>query len=93
MADLAAMLERHRNAPFPASVVKGEDYGDVEPVMIDADIFGWALSVAAGGVLSRDDRRRLQSAHDDLLRSLDAFPDDARPYYARLVEIASAALA
>jgi hypothetical protein len=28
--------------PFPHSVEKGEDYGEVDAVMIGADIYGWA---------------------------------------------------
>jgi hypothetical protein len=38
--------------PFPESVIKGLDYGSVDALMIDADIFGWGLRVITGGQLS-----------------------------------------
>ncbi len=48
--DLAAELRAHLAEPFPKSVEKGEVYGEVDAVMIDADIFGWALGVSQGGL-------------------------------------------
>lgn len=92
MTDLAPFLVQHRDAPFPTSVIKGIDYGEVDPVMIDSDIYGWASSVANGGHLADEARGRLATARDALQRSLVSFPENARPYYERLVEIASAAL-
>ena len=91
MADLAHLLEEHGASPFPA-VARGEEYGEIDAVMIDADIYGWC-SRAQGGNLSEDDRRGLQNAHDELARSLPAIPPVARPYYARLLTLAEAALA
>jgi hypothetical protein len=90
--DLAVLLARHREAPFPQSIVKGTDYGEVDPVMIDADIYGWASSVARGRGLTPEAGARFRGARDALWRSLGAFPEDARPYYEALVEIASKAL-
>jgi hypothetical protein len=72
---------------FPASVEKGEDYGEVDAVMIDADIYGWALQATNHG-LSALDRNRLASAADELERSVSAFPTDAQPYYERVLRIA-----
>jgi hypothetical protein len=42
MSDLAAVLEEHLIAPFPSGVGRGEDYGSVCAVKIDADYCGWA---------------------------------------------------
>jgi hypothetical protein len=91
--ELADLLEQHLAVPFPDSVTKGIDYGQVDPVMIDADIYGWASRVAAGAALSPLNTERLTNARDQLLGSLDAFPDQARPYYEHLVHIADLALA
>ena len=85
----AVELAEHRNAPFPASVEKGRDYGEVDPVLIDADIFGWASQDRLDGA----QKGSLRQAADELARSLDAFPADARPYYERLVRHARRAAA
>ncbi|MEI6626107.1 MAG: hypothetical protein WCO40_07160 [Thermoleophilia bacterium] len=88
---LDELIAEHLEAPFPQSVEKGRDYGEVDPVMIDADIYGWALR-AQRGTLASADREELQADRNALARSLLTFPDDARPYYARLVALADAAL-
>ena len=93
MSDLGTLLEEHRSDPFPDSIEKGVDYGSVDPVMIDADIYGWALGVAGGGHLSPTDRGRLLAAREGLAQSLLTFPEDAQLYYARLLAIADKALA
>jgi hypothetical protein len=85
----AAELPEHRDAPFPKSVQKGRNYGNVDPVLIDADIFGWA----SRSWLSAVQKQSVRVAADDLARSLDAFPHDARPYYERLLRIARRAAA
>jgi len=64
--------------PLPESVQTGEDYGEVNSVLIGADIYGWALNVSKGGTLSVEDRTRLQRAAAELERSLQTFPDEAR---------------
>ncbi|MGH3481250.1 MAG: hypothetical protein ACRDQD_31080, partial [Nocardioidaceae bacterium] len=74
----------------PDSVEKGLDYGEVDAVMIDADIYGWATKA---GSLSAPDRARLAQAADELQRSTGAFPPEAQPYYERLVRIARLTLA
>jgi hypothetical protein len=84
-------MRLHLTDPFPESVHTGVDYGDVEPVLIGADIYGWALMVKEGR-LSDVDRARLESAADELERSLGAFPADALPYYERVLRIAKFAL-
>lgn len=88
MDDLAELIDQHRAEPFPSSVTKGIEYGEVDPVLIGADICGWALTVARGGSLSVVDAGCLRRACDDLVGSLDTFPDQARPYYERLLRIA-----
>lgn len=92
VTQLDLLLHEHRNTPFPDSVTKGVGYGEVDPVMIDADICGWASRVAAGSPLGGRERQALTEARGALERSLDSFPTAARPYYETLVEIAAAAL-
>jgi len=90
--DLVAQLRAHLAEPFPESVERGEVYGEADAVMIDADIFGWALRASQGESLPALDRTRLQQAADELARSLPAFPVEARPYYERLLGIAQLVL-
>lgn len=82
---LAEEMRRHMAEPFPGSVTKGLDYGEVDAVMIGADIYGWATRA---GSLSERDRSRLIQAADELQRSISAFPPDAQPYYERILRIA-----
>lgn len=91
MDDLEALMAEHLAADFPPSIEKGLDYGDVDAVLIGADIYGW-VTRATVGPLTETDRQRLKVARDRLERSLDAFPPPARPYYAQLVRLAGAAL-
>jgi hypothetical protein len=60
--------------------------------LVDADICGWAIRVAAGDKLDRGARMALGEIRNELRRSLHEFPEDAQPYYQTLVELASAAL-
>jgi len=91
MADtLAVEMHLHMAEPFPYSVEKGLDYGEVDAVMIGADIYGWATRA---GSLSELDRARLAQAAHELQRSIEAFPPDAQPYYERILRIARLALA
>ena len=78
-------MRRHLAEPFPETVEKGLDYGEVDAVMIGADVYGWATRA---GSLSALDRKRLAQAADELQRSLAAFPADAQPYYERVLRIA-----
>ena len=90
--DLRELLELHRAEAFPSSVVRGVDFGGVDPVLIDVDIYGWALTTSEGGSLTPVETARLRRARAELDRSLDSFPDHARLYYERLVDIADRAL-
>jgi hypothetical protein len=87
---LAEEMRLHMAEPFPDSVEKGLDYGEVDAVMIGADIYGWATRA---GSLTEPDRSRLAQAADELQRSIGAFPPDAQPYYERILRIAGLALA
>lgn len=87
---LAEEMRVHMAEPFPDSVEKGLAYGEVDAIMIDADIYGWATKA---GSLSTLDRSRLEQAADELERSIGAFPPHAQPYYERLVRIARLTLA
>jgi len=89
MPALADLLAAHRAEPFPGSVEKGAVYGEVDAVMIDADIYGWAMQDPLRGA----ERELLRQTTGELRRSLRAFPADARPYYERLLQIAQAASA
>jgi len=88
--NLAEEMQRHLAEPFPKSVEKGLDYGEVDAVTIGADIYGLAQRA---GSLSELDRSRLSQAADELERSMAAFPSDAQPYYERILRIARLALA
>ncbi len=91
MADtLAEEMSLHVAQPFPDSVEKGLNYGEVDAVMIVADIYGWA---SKAGALTELDRSHLAQAADELKRSVGAFPLDAQPYYERILRIAGLALA
>lgn len=88
--ELEDELDHHRAEPFPASVEKGSEYGGVDAVLVGADIVGWA---SQADFLDPIQRRSLRALADDLSESLEAFPEDARPYYGRLLRIARLALA
>ena len=83
--DLSDEMRLHMAEPFPESVEKGLDYGEVDAVMIGADVYGWATRA---GSLSELERSRLSRASDELQRSIEAFPPDAQPYSERLLKIA-----
>jgi len=87
---LAEEMRLHMAEPFPDSVEKGLDYGEVDAVMIGADIYGWAARVTR---LSELDRSRMRQAAEELQRSIGAFPPDAQPYFERILGIARLALA
>ena len=90
MADqLKVEMRLHMAEPFPESVEKGLDYGEVDAVMIGADIYGWA---SRAGTLLDAERTQLRQATEQLRRSIDAFPRDARPYYVRILRIGELAL-
>lgn len=40
MRPLRDLLDEYQAAEFPPEIEKGRDYGSIDPVMIDADIFG-----------------------------------------------------
>lgn len=91
MTDTLADETRHHLAePFPDSVEKGSDCREVDPVLIDADIYGWAIRA---GSLSEADRAGLRQAADELQRSITLFPAEAQPYYERVLRIARLTLA
>lgn len=69
----------------------GRDYGLVDPVMIDSDIYGWARS-ASDGRLDHEGAARLRQARMDLAASLTAMPEWAEGYYESLLRLADAAL-
>lgn len=86
---LADQLAAHLAEPFPGSVEKGAIFGEVDAVVVGADIYGWATE----DPLRPAYRQRLRETADELRRSLAAFPPDARPFYERLMQIALVASA
>jgi hypothetical protein len=84
-SDLDAEMKAHDAEPFPESIEKGADYGEVDAVMVGADIYGWATRA---GFLSAPERSELLRAAEALKRSIAVLPPDARPYYERLIRIA-----
>ncbi|WP_378143835.1 hypothetical protein ACFJGV_10385 [Cnuibacter sp. UC19_7] len=91
--DLRRELELHRSSGFPRDVEPGRTYGAARAVLIDADIYGWCSRVGRGESLSDIDVQRLLEATATLVASILALPWSARPYFTRLVLIASLALA
>lgn len=89
---LKKLLAKHRAEPFPNSVEKGLDYGKVDPVLIDADLFGWATRVDREEVLSELEQQRFERTATGLAEAIAAFPLAARPYFELLLEIATLAL-
>ena len=90
---LELLIQEHLAMPFPESVDKGLDYGEIEPVMIGADIYGWATGVASGSRLDVERRQQLIAARAALERSIGALPEQARPYFELIVRLADATLA
>jgi len=90
--DLSDLLEEHGDAHFPAEIERGRDYGVIDPVMVDADIFGWVSSYASGVQLETSARRGLEQARLELGKSWNDLPVAALPYYARLLRLADAAV-
>ena len=50
VSDLGSLLTEHVAAAFPSSITKGLEYDGVDPVMVDSDIYGWALQASRGNV-------------------------------------------
>lgn len=86
---LDAVLQRHLAEPFPDSVEQDRHYGEVDPVMIGADICGWAARASSLSTVECDG---LGDALRRLRRSVPEFPTAAQPYYRRLLDIAELAL-
>lgn len=91
--DLAEAMLEHLAEPFPTSVAKGVDYGEVDPVMVEADVYGWALRVSRGERLTSEELMRLARVADDLARSMASFPAAARGYFLGVERLARLAVA
>ncbi|MGW4486970.1 hypothetical protein ACWEOE_24370 [Amycolatopsis sp. NPDC004368] len=85
-------LAEHIATPFPApDGVRGEDYGSVCAVMIDADIYLLSQRVSRGELLADRQWNWLAECEARLQDSMSEFPEAGRPYYARLLRIAELA--
>lgn len=90
--DLAREMRLHMEEDFPASVRPGGSFGEVEPSLIGADVYGWALRVSRGERLPVTESEWFAIEADKLERSICAFPQAAQPYYQRVLRIARLAL-
>jgi hypothetical protein len=88
---LEELMTEHQRMPFPDSVEKGADYGEVNSVLIGADIYGLALK-ASRGELEADDLQTLLVDRDRLVRSIADFPERARSYYELILKLATATI-
>jgi hypothetical protein len=88
---LADLLVEHLIEPWPSDVPRGESFGSIEPVMAQADVFGWSLA-ALHGALSDTDRARLSSYADEIEASLGYLAPIGRTSFELLVELARAAV-
>lgn len=84
-------MRAHFQSPWPESVERGIEVSGVDPVMADADIYGWSVS-SLHGDLTDDDRARLSSLADDVQRIVPTMPESARGYFERLVALARSAV-
>jgi hypothetical protein len=78
-------MHEHFAAPWPEPVERGNEYCGIDPVMVDADTYGCATRAKS---LSPDERESLCAAARNLEAVLGQLPEDARPYFERLVQIA-----
>jgi hypothetical protein len=82
-------MRDHLAAPWPESVERGNEYSGLDIVMVDADIYGYSTRAKS---LSPDERDSLSVAARDLEAVLGRLPEDAQPYFERLIPIARLAL-
>lgn len=92
MRSITDLLDEQRDAEFPPEIEKGRNYGTVDPVMIDADIYGRVLNYVSGFQLDGEARACLEQARLELGHSFNELPNGARPYYARLLRLADVAV-
>jgi hypothetical protein len=88
---LADLLAEQLQEPWPADLEKGESYGTIEPVMAQADVFGWSLA-ALHGALSNSDRKSLSEYADEIEASLKYLPPVGRTSFELVVELARTAV-
>jgi hypothetical protein len=88
---LADLLVEHLSEPWPSDVPRGESFGSIEPVMAQADVFGWSLA-ALHGALSDTDRASLSEYADDIEASLGYLAPIGRTSFELVVELARAAV-
>jgi hypothetical protein len=91
MTPLEELMAEHQRIPFPDCIEKGEDYGEVNSVLIGADIYGWALK-ASRGELHPDELPTLVAARDRLERSIEDFPEGAKSYFQLILKLAVATI-
>lgn len=86
---LEVELAAHIAERFPQSVPGGSVYGSVDAVMVGSDLHGLALKVVQKTPLDDLELQRLMHMISGLASSMWAFPLRARPYYARLLLLAT----
>ena len=84
---LNELWQEHQRDPFPSGCAGKEIFG-VDLVMVDADIAGLVSHVVGGTSLSLDQRKILAKIRNELEFVVPNLPRHARPYFARLAQIA-----
>jgi hypothetical protein len=88
---IVEMLETHYAAPFPEGY-RGREVANVNLAMLDADVAALASSYLSSRGLSAAQRLILEGCASDAERLLPLLVGDARTYFARVHELASAVL-
>ena len=88
---LRRLLHAHFKEPWPESVERGDDFGEIDPVMADADIYGWAVA-SLRGWLTDVDRLQLSAVADQVERTIPVLPKNSRSYFERLLRLARTAV-
>lgn len=83
---LRRALRAHLAAPWPESVERGSEIGELDLVKADADIYGWAVA-SLHGQLTKAERVELTSIADRLEDAVPALPGAASEYFGRLIEL------
>jgi hypothetical protein len=88
---IVELLESHHAAPFPEDY-RGRTVAGVVLATLEADVVGLASSYLANRALGDGQRLILEGAAADAERVLPLLVGDARPYFARVHDLAGAVL-
>ena len=88
---IVEILETHSAAPFPEGY-RGREVANVDLATLDADVAALASSYLANRGLGEAQRLILEGCASDAERLVPLLVGDARTYFARVHELASAVL-